>query len=120
MTVDYTINLSTLLTIIFASVAGVAAWVTMRLRVTELEKDFAEHKTGVANQMAAVNAQLKLIADRVEAIRSKGAQELADFKLEVAKDYAGHIALREMEARLVKAIDDLGKRIDKPTRAARS
>lgn len=117
VTIDWSINLTGLLTFAMTLGAGVAAWVTVRLKLAELEKDFAENRTGVANQFVAVNAMLKLLQDRMEDIRAKGAHELAEFKLEVAKGYAGHEALREMEARLVKAIDELGRRIDKPTRA---
>ncbi|RUW38974.1 hypothetical protein EN739_12020 [Mesorhizobium sp. M2A.F.Ca.ET.017.03.2.1] len=121
VTVDWSINLTGLLTFALTLAAGVAAWVTVRLKLAELEKDFAEQRTGVANQFLAVNGLLKLLQERVEDIRAKGAHELAEFKLEVAKGYAGHEALREMEARLVKAIDDLGKRIEKSeTRNTRS
>lgn len=112
--IDWTINITQLVSLGIALATGVAAWVTLRGRVGELEKDFAEHRTDTATQSAAVSASLKIMQERTEEVRAKGAKELADFKLEVAKDYAGHTALREMEQRLVKAIDDLGRRIDKP------
>lgn len=38
---------------------------------------------------------------------------LADFKLQVAKEYATTAAIKEVEDRIVQAIDRLGDRLDK-------
>lgn len=119
MNIDWTISVSNLLTIALLIAGGIAAWVTLRLKVTRVETDLAEHKTAIATQMSAVLATLKLQGERIEDVRAKGAHELAEFKLEVAKDYAGHVALREMEARLVKAIDAIAERLDRTERPAR-
>lgn len=116
MTIDWTIGFGNLLTVMLLVAGGVAAWVTMRWKVGRIETDIAEQKSGASTQMAAVHATLKLQGERIEDVRAKTAHELAEFKLEVAKDYAGHIALREMEARLVKAIDAIADRLDRGER----
>lgn len=40
-------------------------------------------------------------------------KELADFKAEVARDYASNRMIEQMEARLVTAINRLGDRLDR-------
>lgn len=120
MTVDWTINITHVLTVAFAIAGGIVAWVTLRWRVAALETattrnekaiEAGNNTTALAN--AAMQGSLKIIQDRIEDIRGKSAHELAEFKLEVAKNYAGYAALRDMEARLVKAIDELGERLEK-------
>ncbi|TGS86737.1 hypothetical protein EN817_17700 [Mesorhizobium sp. M3A.F.Ca.ET.174.01.1.1] len=120
MTIDWTISISHVLTIAFALAGGIAAWVTLRWRVAaietavgRIEKALEAERNASALSTAAMNGSLKIIQDRIEDVRAKGAHELAEFKLEVAKNYAGHVALRDMEARLVKAIDELGERLEK-------
>ncbi|TIL36234.1 hypothetical protein [Mesorhizobium sp.] len=120
MTVDWTINLTGFITIAMLLAGGVVAWVTLRWRVTALENSLPDAKKAIeidrnaaALNGAAVNASLKIMQERIEDIRAKSAHELAEFKLEVAKNYAGYAALRDMEARLVKAIDELGERLEK-------
>ncbi|MBZ9856767.1 hypothetical protein LB566_23525 [Mesorhizobium sp. CA13] len=120
MQIDWTINLSHLLTIAFAIAGGIAAWITLRWRVAALEVANTRHEKALEAQhnatnmaIAAMQGSLKIIQDRIEDVRSKSAHELAEFKLDVAKHYAGYAALRDMEARLVKAIDELGERLEK-------
>ncbi|PBC03287.1 hypothetical protein [Mesorhizobium sp. WSM3860] len=120
MQIDWTINLSHLLTIAFALAGGIAAWITLRWRVAALEAINARHERALEAQhnstsmaIAAMQGSLKIIQDRIEDVRAKSAHELAEFKLDVAKHYAGYAALRDMEARLVKAIDELGERLEK-------
>lgn len=120
LTIDWTINLTGIITIAMLLAGGIVAWVTLRSRVAtlenavpELKKQIETEHNSAANMAAAVNASLKIMQDRIEDIRAKGAHELAEFKLEVAKNYAGYAALRDMEARLVKAIDELGERLEK-------
>ncbi|MER8380720.1 hypothetical protein [Mesorhizobium sp. M1399] len=120
MTVDWTINITGIITIAMMMAAGVVAWVTLRWRVTALETANARNEKAIeaghnnaALAGAAMQGSLKIIQDRIEDIRGKSAHELAEFKLEVAKNYAGYAALRDMEARLVKAIDELGERLEK-------
>jgi biopolymer transport protein ExbB/TolQ len=120
MTIDWTINISHVLTIACAIAGGIAAWVTLRWRVASIEtaigrieKAIEAERNAFALSTAAMNGSLKIIQERIEDVRAKGAHELAEFKLDVAKHYAGHAALRDMEARLVKAIDELGERLEK-------
>lgn len=117
---DWTINISHVMTIAGAIAGGIVAWVTLRWRVAALEAANArfekaleaQHNT-IAMSSAALQGSLKIIQDRIEDVRAKGAHELAEHKLDVAKHYAGYTALRDMEARLVKAIDELGERLEK-------
>lgn len=109
MTFDFTINIGTIVTLVLGFGAGVAAWVTALYRIGGHDTKHSE--TAVA--LATAQESHKALAERVETIRSKGAQELADFKLEVAKNYATNSAIREVEERIVVAIDRLGDRLDK-------
>ena len=119
MTIDWTINISHVLTIAFAIAGGIAAWVTLHRRaaaielaVGRIEKAIEAERNAFALSTAAMNGSLKIIRERIEVVCTKGAHELAEFKLGVAKHYAGHATLRDMEARLVKAIDELGERLE--------
>lgn len=116
VTFDWTIDITGIVSLALMFAAGVAAWVLLRQKVARLELDAAATRTEAAADVGRLAALVEMLQKRVEEIRAKGAHELAEFKLEVAKDYAGHPALREMEQRLVKAIDDLGRRIDAPAR----
>lgn len=109
MTFDFTINIGTIVTLVLGFGAGVAAWVTALYRIGGHDTKHSE--TAIA--LATAGEAHKALAERVEGIRSKSAQELADFKLEVAKNYATNSAIREVEERIVVAIDRLGDRLDK-------
>ncbi|MEP9397930.1 hypothetical protein [Mesorhizobium sp. KR2-14] len=61
----------------------------------------------------AIHRRISTVERRVEEVRSKGAHELAEFKLAVAEKYATHEALKEIEERIVGAISRLGDRLDK-------
>lgn len=120
MVIDWTINISHVMYLAGLLAGGIVAWATLRSRVAALENGLPEQKRTIdaAHNAAtmssvAVNGSLKILQERIEDIRAKSAHELAEFKLEVAKNYAGYAALRDMEARLVKAIDELGERLEK-------
>ncbi|MFK0688003.1 hypothetical protein ACFX5Q_07330 [Mesorhizobium sp. IMUNJ 23033] len=120
MIIDWTINISHVVILAGMLASGIVAWVTLRWRVTALESGLPEQKrmieaahNAATMSSVAVNGSLKILQERIEDIRAKSAHELAEFKLVVAKDYAGYAALRDMEARLVKAIDELGERLEK-------
>ena len=120
MIIDWTVNISHVMTIAGMLAGGVVAWVTLRWRVAALEVANARFEKALEAQhnsmsmaTAAMQGSLKIIQDRIEDVRGKSAHELGEFKLEVAKHYAGYTALRDMEARLVKAIDELGERLEK-------
>jgi hypothetical protein len=123
MTFDFTINIGTIVTLVIGFGAGVAAWVTALYRIGGHDTKMTE-LTGALGIAQASHGNL---AERVETIRAKSAQELADFKLEVAKNYATNAAIMQVEERIVVAIDRLGDRFDKiiidhrpPTRERRS
>lgn len=109
MIFDFTINIGTMVTLVVGFGAGIAAWVTALNRISGHDTKLSENAVAIGKAHEAH----KLLADRVEAVRAKGAQELADFKLEVAKNYATNSAIREVEERIVVAIDRLGDRLDK-------
>ncbi|CAI2936174.1 hypothetical protein [Aminobacter niigataensis] len=109
MTFDFTINIGTMVTLIVGFGAGIAAWVTALNRISGHDAKLSEDAVALAKAHEAH----KLLSERVESIRAKSAQELADFKLEVAKNYATNSAIREVEERIVVAIDRLGDRLDK-------
>lgn len=109
MTFDFTINIGTMVTLIVGFGAGIAAWVTALHRIAGHDSKLSEN----AVSLATAHEAHKHLAERVETIRAKSAQELADFKLEVAKNYATNAAIKEVEERIVVAIDRLGDRLDK-------
>lgn len=120
LTIDWTLNISHVMTLAGALAGGIIAWITLRWRVAALEAANARNEKAIEAQhnsismaTAAMQGSLKIIQDRIEDVRAKGAHELAEHKLDVAKHYAGYTALRDMEARLVKAIDELGERLEK-------
>jgi len=107
-----------------AASADAADWLPLRGRDVVIWRDndkagerYARAATAklreIAVTLATVQEAHKLLAERVESIRAKGAQELSDFKLEVAKNYATNIAIQAVEERIVVAIDKLGDRLDK-------
>jgi biopolymer transport protein ExbB/TolQ len=111
---DFTIGFGTIISILTIAATGLAAWVTTRNRVKTLEDGEADRKV----VLASMQATHKLLSDRVEDIRAKSAHELAEFKLLVARDYATNNAIREVEERVVAAIERLGDRLDKFVEAA--
>jgi len=60
-----------------------------------------------------IHRRISAVERRAEEIRSRGAHELAEFKLTVAAKYATHEAIKEVEGRIVGAIDRIGDRFDK-------
>lgn len=109
MTFDFTINIGTIVTLVIGFGAGVAAWVTALYRIGGHDTKLSEFAVALATALEAH----KSLVERVETIRSKSAQELSDFKLEVAKNYATNKAIEAVEERIVVAIDKLGDRLDK-------
>jgi len=61
----------------------------------------------------AIHQRITKLAERVEQVRAKGAQELADYKLTVAREYATAAAIKEVESKVVEAINRLGDRFDR-------
>jgi hypothetical protein len=126
MTFDFTINIATIITIAVIAGGGVAAWVTIRLQVranaaaiADMVKEAGESEKQASTMMGAITATMKLNADRMEKIRAKTAHELAEFKLQVAKEYATNATLREVKEEVVKAINQLSDRIYKQIDAQR-
>ncbi|MAY64016.1 MAG: hypothetical protein CML29_17575 [Rhizobiales bacterium] len=58
------------------------------------------------------SAERRALSARIEEVRAKGAKELDTYKLEVANRYATADAIREVEGRVVEAINRLGDRLD--------
>ncbi len=63
--------------------------------------------------VAWVYRGLRAIERRVEEVRAKCANELAEFKLSVAREYATSEAIKEVEERVVEAINRLADRLDR-------
>lgn len=99
---DLTINIPTIISAAVLAAGGVAAWVTLRLKVTLLESSNAK-----------LGADLAAARDCIEDVRAKSAKELDAFKLEVAQRYATSDLMREIEERMIEAINRLGDRFDR-------
>jgi hypothetical protein len=72
MDFDWTISITTIIAVAGIALTGLVAWVTTINRYRRYDR--------------GDNATHKMLAERVEGIRAKSGQELADFKLEVAKN----------------------------------
>lgn len=107
--VDLTINVPALITLAVLAGGGVAAWVTVRMQVAANKAALAE----MNKELAVTNERLETASRRIEEVRAKGAKELADFKLEVAQRYATGDLIKEVEERLIEAINRLGDRFDR-------
>lgn len=108
MTFDFTINLSVIIALVGFAAAGVAAWVSMRGTV---------QSHGL--KLLTLETELKIARERAEEIRAKTAKELADYQLVAAEKFATNAAIKEVEERVVAAIERLGDRLDKFVDASR-
>lgn len=61
----------------------------------------------------SIHRRIGATEKRVEEVRAKAAHELAEYKLTVAREYATSGAIKEVEERVVEAINRLGDRFDK-------
>lgn len=105
---DLTINLTAIITVAVMTAGGIAAWVTVRMRVAAAEKAITEMKL----ELATKDGEISAYAKRLEEVRAKGAHELSEFKLHVATTFATNAAIAQIEERLIGAIDRLGDRLD--------
>lgn len=117
---DLTVNLPAVISLGVLTGGGIAAWVTVRLQVAankaalaDQKADHAEDVADLKASIAAANALIKANAERIEDVRAKGAKELADYKLEAAQRYATSDLLKEVEERMIEAINRLGDRFDR-------
>ena len=109
MTFDLTINWPTVLALIGFAVAGITVWYNTRGQVqknTDRIKDLGE-------AIALANTKVAQALEKADEIRAKNAHELAEYKLQVAREYATNHAVALIEERIVAAIDRLGDRFDK-------
>lgn len=98
MTFDSTISLSTIVTLVLFAIAGLGVWYNTR------------------NQVQKNSETIKDLQERIKSLedaKGRTAQELAEYKLQVAKEYATTHSIREVEERVVQAIERLGDRLDK-------
>ncbi|MEO3997165.1 hypothetical protein [Mesorhizobium sp. CAU 1732] len=105
---DMTVNIAALIAFGGIAAGGIAAWVTVRMRLAATELAVVDLKT----KKAALEATIEVYAKRIEEVRAKSAHELSEFKLAVAKEYATNNAIGQIEERLIGAIDRLGDRLD--------
>lgn len=109
MTVDWTVNIANIIAVAIIVGGGIAAWVTLRNRVDGHAQKLTD--TGIA--ISAQQATHKMLSGRVEDIRAKSAHELAEFKIEVAKEYATNQTVHKVKDDVVEAISRLGDRLDR-------
>lgn len=96
--IDGAISLPTIITLIGFAITGLGVWYNTRAQVqknTETIKDQQD--------------RIRIL----EEARGTTARELAEYKLQVAKEYATTNSIREIEERVVQAIEKLGARLDK-------
>lgn len=109
MTIDTTVTLGNLLTILALIVGALGAWFLLRGDVSATKAATADLK----GQLEALSRSHTDLQARVETVRAKGAHELSEYKLLVAREYATSEAINQVEERVVEAINRLGDRFDK-------
>lgn len=106
---DFAIPLTAIMTAVPLLIGGFTAWRIIKTQVALHEQQIDTLK----KQVTTVETKVEATMARVEQIREKSASELNEFRLQVAREYATTNAIREMEERLVSAIERLGDRFDK-------
>lgn len=93
---DISVSLSAVIAFVslFAGIAG--TWAVIRYRTQSNEESLKLLRTDLAAAKA-----------RIEEVRSKGAHDLAEFKLEVTRTFATTSALEGVERRVVTEIHSL-------------
>lgn len=107
--VDLTISLGNIITIGVLAFGAVGGWFLLRGDVAATKASLTDMR---AKHDALAEAHAAL-GRRAEEIRARGAHELAEYKLLVAREYATGDAIKEVEERVVEAINRLGDRFDK-------
>lgn len=109
MTFDPTINIASLIMLVGFVCGAFSLWYNLRSQVQENAKNIKD----IFETVALTNAKVSLAFERLDEARAKTAHELAEYKLQVAKEYATNSVIREVEERLVQAIERIGDRFDK-------
>lgn len=94
--IDSTITVANLLTAAFALAAIIGGYFVVRYKVSAGERKITD-----------LEADMKATRARVEEVRAKGANELAEFKLQVAKEYATQSLIAQIEERVISEIHSL-------------
>ena len=109
MVFDPTLNLANAVMIVGMAIAGLTVWYNTRNQVQKNTERIKE----VSDMLSVANAKVALALERADDIRTRSERELAEYKLTVAKEYATVHSIREVEERVVQAIERLGDRLDK-------
>lgn len=109
MNFDPTISIPVVIMILGLAGTGVGVWYNTRGQVQKNTERIKE----LGDLLAIANAKTALAIERAEEIRARTAHELAEYKLQVAKEYATNQAIGVIEERIVQAIERLGDRMDK-------
>lgn len=119
MNIDWTFSVANIITVVGALIAGVIAWVKLSGRVARIEDEVAEihqtvdrYRTEVSTNFGAVTAQLKMHHEQIMDRLAENGRQLMEFKLDVAKNYAGNTSLEKVEERLGGQLKDIANRID--------
>lgn len=108
MNLDPTISLGNILSLVGMIVAAIYSWVVVRGQAASARQDVDD-----------LQKSHDALARRVEEIRAKGAHELAEWKLYVAREYVTAATIKEVEERMIEAINRLGDRFDRYFDSAR-
>lgn len=117
---DLTINLTAIITVAVMAAGGIAAWVTVRVKVKTNADDIGDLKTDMAGDKAEAKAllagqaaKIEQIEKRIEQVRAKGAHQLSEFQIEVARNYATASSVSMVEERIASALEKLDGRLEK-------
>lgn len=106
---DFTIGISSIISVVVIIAGGLTVWITVRLQVAANARAIGDLKTA----LAALEAKVDEHKERIEQIRARSAKELDAFKLEVAREYATMAVITRVEERIADALEKLDLRLEK-------
>lgn len=90
------ITASVIFSVVVAGGGAIGSWYVVRYKVNDL-----------LEKQKRLDEELSTAVSRINDVRSRSAHELAEFKLEVAKEYATSLSIRNMENRLMQELHSL-------------
>lgn len=109
MVIDASISLGNLITLLVIFVGAVSGYVTMRMTVKANNAAI----NGLAETISHLSDAHDATSRRVEEVRSKSAHELAELRLDVAKNYGTISQIQAVEKRILEGVSRLEGRFDR-------
>lgn len=108
MVVADTISIGNLITLGVMIIGAITAFVTMKMTVKANNAAI----DGLSKTLTTLSTAHDATSKRVEEVRSKSAHELAEMRLDIAKNYATSAHLQGVESRIHESVKALESRFD--------